>query len=161
MISKVSDSQMYPGQVQGPSMDQQAFLAWHTQSPGSCACKGAKVWHRPTRPLAQPARGLCLDALPTGLCTFRPKFLGQIWGYPKYPRFFWGYPRITPEFWGKFGVTPKKNLPQKNKVFWGKKNITPNFWGIPQKFGVTPELPQISGVYPKFLGWFFFSRSPV
>ena len=39
-----------------------------------------------------------------GECTFRPKFLGQIWGYPKYPKFF--------------GVTP--DLPQISVVNLGQ-----------------------------------------
>jgi len=98
-----------------------------------------------------------------GLCTFRPKFLGQIWGYPKYLNFFWGNPRFTPDFWGNFGVTPKKkNLPQKKKVFLGQKKhypkflgYTPEIWGYPR---FTPDfwgIPQISGVV------FFFSEPRV
>ena len=70
-----------------------------------------------------------------GPCRFRPKFLGQIWGYPKYPRFF----GVTPDLPQNSGVNLE--LPPK-KIYSKKKSF----------FGAKKTLPQISGVYPKFLG---------
>ena len=90
-----------------------------------------------------------------GLCTFRPKFLGQIWGYPKYPRLFWGYPRITPDFWGKFGVTPPK------KGFIGAKKTLPQIFGVyPKNLELPQNYPRFLGYTPNFWGGFFLLGAP-
>ena len=100
------------------------------------------------------------------LVDFDPNFWGNSGIAPEKSQFspiFWGYPRF-PQNYTRFLELPQIYPPQKNypktKVFWGKKNITPNFWDLPQKFGVIPELPQISGIYTKFLGWFLFFSEP-